>query len=188
MRGARIWLGELPDWGYEPAEMVERRHQAPAISGSEVRQAAIEFLVPAGGRFHYGGVEAIFTPAETGQLVLQVPASTNDSRLIGESVAGKLDTVYVGLPRAYAAGVLEGMTEAIGSRPLGAGTARIVGAIYGAVGSSAWFFGVLGSCVVRLLSLAHQEQVSQEELLDAVQTALRSAKRKVRGTEDVEDL
>ena len=153
VRKARLWLGELPTWEYDIAEVVERTREAPS-GVTSLHRTAIELLIPIGGRAYYGGVAVIYTPTQQGKLVVQVPVSTNDGIPFEESLAGmKAEEPFKGLPREYVPGLFEGLMEASQTPSLGSGTLRVCGAVHGRVGSSNWMFSMLGRIIVKMLTL-----------------------------------
>lgn len=57
-RKARIWLGEVPELNYPVVEVLSRTKEAQKFDISEVRRTAVEMLIPTGGCFIYGLLEA----------------------------------------------------------------------------------------------------------------------------------
>lgn len=160
-RKARLWLGELPTWEYNIAEVVERIREAS--SGAPLLHCtAIELLILIGGRAYYGGVAVTYTPTQRGKLEVEVPVSTNDGIPFEGSLAGvKAEEPFKGLPREYVPGLFEGLMEASQTPSLGSGTLRVCGAVHGRVGSSNWMFSMLGRIIVKLLTL---ETIAPSEL------------------------
>ena len=152
-RKARLWLGELPTWEYNIAEVVERTREAPSGAPS-LHCTAIELWMLIGARAYYGGVAVTYTPTQQGKLVVQVPVSPNDGVPFEESLAGmKVEEPFKGLPREYVPGLFEGLMEASQTLSLGSGTLRVCGAVHGRVGSSNWMFSMLGRIIVKMLTL-----------------------------------
>ncbi len=110
---AHVWLGELPAWEFGKAQVFEQRQDAPDMKYTDTRSAAIELLIHIGGRAYYGALGAEFVPAPVKQLVVQVPVSLDEGQIISNSLAGRLDTVYMGLPQEYLQGVLNGVMNTV---------------------------------------------------------------------------
>ena len=160
-RKARLWLGELPTWEYDIAEVVERTREAPSGAPS-LYCTAIELWMLIGARAYYGGVAVTYTATQQGKLVVQIPVSTNDGIPFEESLAGmKAEEPFKGLPREYVPGLFEGLIEVSQTPSLGSGTLRVCGAVHGRVGSSNWMFRMLGRIIVKLLAL---ETIALSEL------------------------
>ena len=152
-RSARVWLSEPPAWDYEISEIVEKTQEALEEERVPFCLRAVELFFLIGARHYYGGIAVTFIPTHTGELVVQVPLSAGVGLPYEESLAGKLDTSYKGLPREYTSGVFEGLMEAERTPLLGSGLLRVNGAVHGSIGSSNWMFRKLGRIVVKLLTV-----------------------------------
>jgi hypothetical protein len=167
-------LNEIPDWNYEGAEVIERIQEAPLKELTSMHKAAIELVVPIGGRHYYGGIAVAFTPQEKKELVVQVPLSADDGIPYKESLVDKMDIPFIGFPREYVSGIFEGVMNAGEIAALGGGTLRVSGAVHGRVGSSIWMFSVLSRIVVKLLTLDLSASIpSETELIELVQNRIR---------------
>ena len=152
-RSARVWLSEPPAWDSEISEIVEKTQEALEEECISARERAVELFFPIGARFYYGGIAVTFTPLQKGKLVVQVPLSAGAGLPYEESLAGKLDTTYKGLPKEYTSGIFEGLMNAARTPSLGSGLLRVNGAVHGSLGSSNWMFRKLGYIVVKLMTL-----------------------------------
>lgn len=170
---ARIWLDELPDWEFRETQVFELLQETPEKRYTDACSAAIELLLPIGGRAYYGALGAEYVPAPLKQLVIQVPITLDEGSIIHNAIAGRYDTVRAGLPREYLRGVLDGVQNVPETQSLGPGTLRFCRAAHGSLGSSLWFFGVLSSIVIKLL-LLERETVSDELLIKLIQAELRN--------------
>lgn len=168
---AHVWLGELPGWEVGKAQVFEQHRDAPDMKDTDTRSAAVELLIPAGGRAYYGALGAEFVPAPVKQLVVQVPISLDEGQIIPNTLAGRLDTVYTGLPQEYLQGVLNGVMNSVEMPFLGSGTLRFCRSAHGSLGSSIKFFGILTTLVIKLLLLERQA-ISEEALLELIQAVL----------------
>lgn len=169
-REARLWVDELPAWNYEASEIVEEKQAAQQDGKAWQQKVAIELLVPSGGRIYYGGLAVTFTPAQTRELLVQVPLTADDGVPFDEALAERFEMPFIGLPKAYVSGVLDGLMKAERTAALGSGTLQVSGAVHGRVGSSIWMFKMLGHIVVRLLTL---ETISEAESLAAIRSEFR---------------
>lgn len=167
-RQARIWLGPLPDWTYEIAEVIERQQEGIGSGLVPRSSAAVELMLPRGARVEYGGLGAVFTPEETHRLVVQVLTSKGAGKPYGEALAYRVDTVSMGLPDEYREGIFDGVQQTDDTRLLGSGTLRFGCAVHGEVGSSRSFFRRLSRLVVQLLLLGKNE-AGEEQLMRILQ-------------------
>lgn len=176
LRKARLWLDELPEWSYESVEVVECGQKAGDGIISSQRCMAVELFIPIGGRTHYGGMAIIFTPDQRNDLFVQIPISPNDGVIFEESLARKIDQSYIGFPREYVTGIVEGLMQHEHTSLLGSGTLRLVGAVHGRMGSSNWLFRTLGSIGVRLLTL-RTIAIPESELIQILQAEIKWIKQ-----------
>lgn len=158
---ARIWLGELPNLSSDASGLIKHRFKAKEPSANHEKMAAIEMVVPRGGRAYYGLLGALYTPAQSGNLLIQVVVSDKQDTLMNQSLANGLDQVWVGLPISYAKEVIQGAKIAVDL--LGSGVLRFSSAAYGVVGSSAAMFHRLADLVVRLLTYEN-DSLSENQL------------------------
>jgi hypothetical protein len=168
---ARIWLGSLPEWRYQVATEREHHFAAPNTRDSHTKCAAIELLIPAGARSHYGGLGANFAPERNGDLEVRICASQESPQALKGSLADRLDKPYIGLATEYIEGVLKGIVDVGAPQLLGAGRLRICCGVYGVIGSSEWLFQLLGRIVTKLLALDDQH-LAKETLIDLLQAEL----------------
>jgi hypothetical protein len=170
-RSARVWLHEPPVWDYEISEVVENTQEALEEECVPVRERAVELFFLIGARHYYGGIAVTFTPTHNGNLVVQVPLSAGVGLPFEESLAGKLDTTYKGLPKEYTSGVFEGLMNAESTPSLGSGLLRVNGAVHGSIGSSNWMFRKLGYIVVKLMTV-DTSAFSETDLKEFIQAEL----------------
>jgi hypothetical protein len=169
---ARVWLGELPELTYPVLDVLERTLEAGDSPLSGVRRAAIEMLLPRGGRALYGLLGAELTPRCSGRLVVQVAVSGRTEPQFIRSLAARIDDVRLGIPDEYAVSVLDGVSRTDESRSLGPGMVRFDRAAHGAVGSAQWLFQRLSAAIVRLLA-GQPETPSDEGLAELLRLSLR---------------
>ena len=142
---ARIWLTST--FTMLPPDGVERRI-TDATADTLVRDSVIlEAFVPRGGRAEYGLVGFIHRSAAGYNVEVEVPFIDEQSPLLPDSLAARVDEVRLGIPRDFAKSVL----DAIGCEPLPPGVLRVTAAAHGRVGSSKAFFARLTSAAVHLL-------------------------------------
>ncbi len=173
IRKARLWLNSLPDWTYEDIAIAERRVQELEVRGNDPRCVAVEMVVPVGGRAYYGALGATFIPQHKSRLTIQIRVSADRGRPFYGPLVNKSERSYIGFPQEYVEGFLDDMIQFEGIQELGAGTLSFTHAIHGTVGSSKWFFQVIGHIVVRLLSV-DMLSLSEEELIRMFQRELRN--------------
>ncbi len=159
---ARVWLAELPQLEYQPAEVVYRDLKTNGEPRPSVRQAAVELAVPVGGRVLYGILGATLSPTPGDMICVRVLKSIDIDVMVPWSLASRVDSVYIGLPDEYSAGVLEGASP--NATILGPGTLTFNRAAHGLVGSSHAFFKRLATIVVDLLD-CQMERASDDELI-----------------------
>src|SRR5437762_10186888 len=107
-RRARIWLGSLPDAAYRSPGKLTRSWVASLAPPVPNRSAAIELLVPKGGRFAYGLLGGVFEEIPQPQFVLDVQEGTTDDHAYTSSLAEPLDLIRVGLPTEYCKAIVDG--------------------------------------------------------------------------------
>ncbi len=146
-----VWLEELPDITYSVESVCERRYSVQRRENAREMRAAVELLLPRGGRAQYGLLGGSFELNNADQFVVQVALSRRDERRLDWSLASAIDDVRAGLPAEYAGGVLAGLIE--GPAALGAGILRLDCAAHGAVGSSGDIFKQLAALLVDILAL-----------------------------------
>lgn len=168
---ARIWLDSLPEWHFQVATEHEYHFAAPNARDFGNRCAAIELLMPAGARSHYGGLGANFEPGHNGDLEVRICAAQSSTQALQGSLADKLDTPYIGLTAEYVESVVKGVGEADAPHLLGAGSLHVCWGVHGAVGSSEWLFRVLARILTRLLALGDQSH-ADETMIELLQYEL----------------
>jgi len=165
---ARIWLDNLPDFCFSPAEVLEQVFVSHDTYLVETRRAAMELLVPHGGYASYGTLGAEFTPNTSGYLLLRIALSPTIPALwskydirnyVSKPLALHLDATYIGLTRECSEGILAAATN--GVLPLGSGTLYFHCGVYELVGSSAKIFETLTSYLLQLLTLS--TTITEEE-------------------------
>ena len=164
-RKARIWLGELPKLNYPILNVLSRTKDEKKVDISEVRRTAIEMLIPTGGCFIYGLLEAEFTPTNLGEFSIKVATSANTGNPVDWSLATSVDEVCAGIPLEYSESVIEGALSA--GDILGSGILCFEGGAHGAVGSSKHIFRHLATTAVRILVYPF-ESISEEILTTIV--------------------
>ena len=164
-RKARIWLGELPKLNYPILNVLSRTKDEKKVDISEVRRTAIEMLIPTGGCFIYGLLEAEFTPTNLGEFSIKVATSANTGNPVDWSLATSVDEVCAGIPLEYSESVIEGALS-VGDI-LGSGILCFEGGAHGAVGSSKHIFRHLATTAVRILVYPF-ESISEEILTTIV--------------------
>ena len=157
-RRVRLWLDE--DLPCEFAETAQLRTeiQSAAASTSVVTAVALELFVPEGGRFSYAMLGARFSGAGTGGKV-EIAVNVADAGLrYPSALSGDLDEVRIGLPREYAAAVLEESKRAVLEKgTLPAGRLVVSCAAHGRVGSNRATFRRLASIIAQSLGLWPRE-------------------------------
>jgi hypothetical protein len=118
-------------------------------------------LIPTGGCFIYGLLEAEFTPTNLGEFSIKVATSANTGNPVDWSLAASVDEVCAGIPLEYSESVIEGALSA--GDILGSGILCFEGGAHGAVGSSKRIFRHLATTAVRIL-VCPFESVSEENL------------------------
>ncbi len=150
-RKARIWIDDLPAGVWlEPESHVERRFlsNTTVLNGHKI---AVELFIPRGARFDYGLIGGELSSNESNEFLVAICHSVG-TRLLTDSLVGALDEVRVGLPLDYANAVLEGIAAEATGTVLPAGELTVCCAAYGTVGSSVFFFRLLGKTLFRLMT------------------------------------
>src|SRR5205807_235264 len=111
------------------------------------RQVALEIMIPLGGRSLYGLLGARFRPSPGGDLKVAtvIQRSDQDPLPYSSAIASATDLPRVGLPRLFAAAVLDGVRLEI-ANPIGAipsGRLAFCAAAHGEIGSSQGVFSAL---------------------------------------------
>lgn len=177
-RRARVWLDKLPENEVFLASATDhhRRIDVAGNCASKRKIVAVELFIPLGGRFLYGllGCEAIGEKSSTLDVVVQT--SLKKEKQFTDSLAGKLDLVWWGLPDEYANAILNGATAGISK--FGSPTAqsiRFCCAAHGEIGSTVSIFERLGMVTTALLTLpaeSHADIVTTlEQILDTAPSA-----------------
>jgi hypothetical protein len=137
-----------------------------------VQRVAIEMIRP-GPKAHYGALGAVFVPDDTQQLCVEVSVSNDQGDIVADSLAGRIETVRKGFLEEYVIGFLDGMMQYEPLQTLGGGTLSFRYALHGEIGSSIWFFQVIGRVIINLLT--HQlSSLSDEDLKEIIQSSMRS--------------
>jgi hypothetical protein len=171
-RSVHLWLNEMPDWTYEVLDVHKRRLSTTKRHVEIVQRLAIEMIRP-GPKAHYGALGAVFVPDDTQRLCVEVSVSNDRGDLVADSLAGGIDSVRKGFPEEYVAGFLDGIMKYEPLQTLGGGTLSFCWALHGEIGSSIWFFQVIGRVIINLLT--HQlSSLSDEDLKEIIQNSIRS--------------
>lgn len=170
-RKARFWLGEMPDWTFDVAEVRETQVAALGSRLDRERSAAAEILICHGPRVSYGGLGAVFQPSATGALMTQVCTSADAGSIEQGALPFRMDTARRGFLQEYVRGVLDGVTLADTAQVLGSGTLRFCRAVHGESGSSQVVFNLLARIVVQLLCITNGTP-SPETLIELLQGKL----------------
>ncbi|HEX8475599.1 MAG TPA: hypothetical protein VF666_16340 [Pyrinomonadaceae bacterium] len=163
---SRVWLGELPEVGYEPSHTVERVIEGALHGFAGVRRAAVELLKPVGAFSHYGLLGATLKPGTSGIVSVHVMASHTNGEIFSDTIFPYSGRVRTGLPDEYVNGVLEGV-EAASEQTGGlrSGTLVFNRAAHEAVGSNTATFKYLSNVVVRILNL-ETDAPSEDEITE----------------------
>lgn len=167
-RKARIWFNELPAWTYAPIEIVEYDVASLSQSSGIKTSAAVELVVPIGGRIYYGILGGSFVPQEKASITIQIPLTDRYGPLLQDTIIHSAEEVRVGFPREYLEGIVTGVKQSKTLSLLGSGTLYFGNAAHGMYGSSIVFFRILCSIIITLLSL-NQKDVSSEALIEIIQ-------------------
>lgn len=159
-RKMRVWLGELPPLKYPVVDSLERTLKARRSQIYNRKSAAVEMLIPKGGRAIYGLLGAEFQPELSQELLVKVAVSGTATQQLDWLLASRLDRAYMGLPSEYCHGVLSGALSA--AEILGSGLLHINCAAYGEVSSSPIIFNQLASTIVKLLASNIQSVLDSE--------------------------
>jgi hypothetical protein len=152
-RQARIWTGDVPDASYPPIDEMRRSVLAGRSAQDGFKLAAIEVLVPLGGRSMYGLLGGEFQPDSSNRLDVRVCLASAQGKLFSNNLAGLRDEVRVGLPAEYAEAVFDGVALAKGELgSLASGSLLINRAAHGAVGSCDIVFKHLSAALIKLLN------------------------------------
>lgn len=169
-RRARVWSAELPAWCREfkqyPTQLVLSDSVFPTVQTLEgTRLAAVEVFVPRGPKADYGALGAEFIPNSMNSLVVRVPVSAQPrSTPLAESLAGRSDMAWIGLPAEYSRPVLVGALRCGALTLLGSGELTFRCAAHGEVGSSPWVFSKLACVIVQLLAWSEHDATDDEVL------------------------
>jgi hypothetical protein len=151
-RRARVWLGELPDAVYSASPSFAKFGE---VDRGEAKIAAVELLIPTGGRTIYGLLGGQFKPAAGYGMSIEIAASTQSQRAFSAALTGPADRAYVGLPAEYTDAVNAGIKLA--KEPLsklGNGTLSINCAAHSLSGSSSLIFRHLALILIKLMGVA----------------------------------
>jgi len=164
-RRARLWFGDLPDAAYQSVNAVKCSISASRNTQDGLRLAAIEVLVPLGGRSIYGLLGGEFRPDSSNRLDVDVFVASAAGPPFASNLATQTDKVRVGLPAEYVEGVLGGVALAKGELDrLAAGKLLINCAAHGEIGSCEVVFKHLALALVKLFNREGQA-LSDGELI-----------------------
>jgi len=157
----RAWFEALPLAHYASAGDLCVTLPAVRRERRECR-IVLEVLIPRGAYAEYALLGASYSGRERDEIVISVSESgEGDARTYAESLASRLDTVWVGLPHPYAISVLDA-AKATAPRAL-SGELSFDCAAHGMVGSSAQLFANCASAIVELLG---QNVTEVERIID----------------------
>jgi hypothetical protein len=164
-RRGRVWIGEVPDVAFAPANTLTFEIVGGKSSFHETRLAAVEVLVPLGPNFMYGLLGGRWQPEPTDVLRVVVGISDSKERLFRNNLTMGLDEVHVGLLSEYAHSVRTGIDLVTGeTHGLAGGKLSMNYCAHGAIGSCEAVFKHLAIILVRLLHMTAAHP-SDEELL-----------------------
>jgi hypothetical protein len=138
----------------------------PAVRLGSARLAAIEMVVPLGGRIGYGLLGGSLQPAPTGELKVTAGISHEDCALYASELLPIGDDLRVGFPIEYVASIGKGVALAQSDTSRcepPAGAIVIDRAVHARVGSSVSLYTHLTAMLLRLLSRRASDP-SDEEL------------------------
>ena len=161
-RKARIWFGDLPQACLEAKQVIDRSFCLASPGLKNRHDLAIEIFVPKGARFEYGLLGGEFIPDDSGCLQVFVSAAS-EGVPFNESLASKLDEVWIGLPLSYARAIMDGV--AIAEKELAflpSGKLHFNCAAYGTAGSCVAIFRTLSTTIVKLLRLGNSLDTQRE--------------------------
>jgi hypothetical protein len=165
---SRVWLGELPQAGYEPSHTVERVTEGALPGFAGVRRAAVELVKPVGAFSHYGLLGATLTPgdAQGNTTTIHVLASDGNGEIFSDTIFHYPERVRTGLPNEYVNGVMDGI-EAASEQAGGLRGGALVfnRAAHEAVGSNTATFKYLSNIVVRILDM-ETDAPSEDEIAE----------------------
>ncbi len=164
-RKVRIWINELPPAKYEIFQTIRCILRAERTMKIERTCAAIELLVPRGGRIEYGLLGAEFAANRSNEVTIEVGISDPAPPPYCDSLAASVDQVRLGLTVDFAQSVVEGATCAQEKfECLPSGVLLFNCAAHGAVGSNRFIFRGLGAAAVRLVGFGG-ETVPEGQLM-----------------------
>jgi hypothetical protein len=170
-KSVHVWFNELPDWTYEVLNVNQRRLSTTKRYAETVQQLAIEMILP-GPKADYGALGAVFVPDDTQLLQVEVSVTNDQGDIVTDSLARIIDRVRKGFPEEYVTGFLDGIMQYEPLQTLGGGTLSFCCALHGEIGSSIWFFQVIGRVIINLLT--HQlSSLSDEDLVEIIQKSIR---------------
>ena len=171
-RHVNIWLNEMPDWTYKVIIVNQRHISTTKRHAGAEQKLAIEMVRP-GPKPHYGALGAMFVPNDTQQLCVEVFVTNDQGDIVEGSLDGGIDTVRKGFPEEYVTGFLDRIIQYEPLSILGGGTLSFCCALHGEIGSSIWFFQMIGRAIINLLT--HQlSSLSDEDLREIIQASMRS--------------
>lgn len=165
---ARFWFGSLPEWDYPVAAELERSYATQAGQSTSGGCAALELLIPRGGRALYGGLGAEFSADDTGNLDVRICIAQDRGQHLEGSLADRLDACYLGLIPDYTDGIFEGVVDTHAPELLGAGRLRFSRGVHGEIGSSKQLFRIMSRIVIRVLTLG-DPLIEDNSILELIQ-------------------
>ncbi len=163
----RVWWGEAPPIAYALDDAVEQEVPAPEPTQAAAALCAVEMSQHVGPQYVTGLLGAVFEPASSRSLRIQMHTNRAGTRLgvFEGALAARVDTVRVGLPVEYARPALDAVLEALSleqGRVLGPGVLTFKYAAHGLAGSSPSVFRRLGRATIRLLR-GYEDSMSDRE-------------------------
>ena len=146
---ARVWFSRVTP------SLVAGRTVTRSVEGNPASVAQREYLtleayVPRGGGAQYGLLGFDYVRGAGSSLHLDVPIADGACNRWRDSLAAQVDDVRLGLPREFAAPVVDAMAHVAACR-FPAGRLSVVEAAHGVVESSPQFFGRVAASALSLM-------------------------------------
>ena len=133
---------------------------------NEDRTIIIELLIPAGGRVFYGLLGIHYKYDLSQKISLKVNMTNKKFGILNDSLLGKIEDVYIGLPEEYLEGVYKGIEQAHQDNRLNiTGEINFCYAAYGLISSCNFIFQRLSYALINLLFI-DKEIINKEKLIE----------------------
>ena len=146
---ARVWFCRATS-SLVADQTVTRSVEGDPASVVQREYLTLEAYVPRGGRAQYGLLGFDYVRGAGSSLHLDVPIAEGACNRWLDSLAAQVDDVRLGLPREFAAPVVDAMAH-VAARRFPAGRLSVVEAAHGVVGSSPQFFGRVAASALSLM-------------------------------------